>query len=127
VSVTAEGPPPFSLAAGGLAALGCLLAVGSPFVGDPGDAFRGSVVASGLVGLTFAAQNLRVLRSTGRARLAPAVLVTVFGVVFAVTPLLYEAVGTLATATAQTAGVLTAAFGGYTALESIETLAGVAP
>jgi len=123
VSVT-EGPPPFSLAAGGLAALGCLVAVASPFVGDAGAAFRGSAVASGVVGLVFAAQNLRVLRATGRARLAPAVLVTVFGVIFAVTPLLYEAVGTPSTATAQTAGVLTAAFGGYTALESIEALVG---
>lgn len=123
----AEGPPPFSLAAGGLAALGCLLAVGSPFLGDPDTAFRGSIVASGVVGLVFAAQNLKVLRATGRARLAPAVLVTVFGVVFAVTPLLYEGVGTLSTATAQTAGVLAAAFGGYTALESIETLAGGEP
>jgi hypothetical protein len=123
----ADGPPPFSLAAAGLAALGCLLAVVAPFVGSPTAAFRGSVVATGVIGLVFAAQTLRVLRVTGRARLAPALLLTVFGVIFAVTPLLYEGVGTTATATAQTAGVLTAAFAGYLAVESIETLAGVEP
>lgn len=122
-----DGPPPFSVAAAGLATLGCLLAVLSPFLGAPSDAFRGSIVASGVVGLVFAAQTLRVLRATGRARLAPSLLLTVFGVIFAVSPLLYRDVGTVTTATAQTAGVLTAAFAGYLAIESIETLAGVEP
>lgn len=64
--------------------------------------------------------------SDGGPRLAPAVLLTVFGVVFAAGPLLYDGVGTVATATAQTGGVLTAAFAGYVALESIESLLGAA-
>lgn len=122
-----DGSPPFTLAAAGVAALGCVVAVLSPFVGTPSAAFRGSIVASGLVGLVFAVQNLRVLRATGRARLAPAAMVTVFGFIFTVSPLLYESVGTVTTATAQTAGVLTAAFAGYTAIESLEALAGVTP
>lgn len=122
-----EGPPPFSLGAAAVAVVGCLLAVVSPFLGTPSAAFRGSIVASGVVGLVFGVQNLRVLRAVGRSRLAPAVMLTVFGVVFTVTPLVYSDVGTVSTATAQTAGVLTAAFGGYTAVESLETLAGVEP
>jgi hypothetical protein len=69
-------------------------------------------VSSGLLGIVFAAQNLRLFRRDGAVALAPAVLTTTFGGWFMAAPLLYS-VGFVATAGTQLAGLLTTVFATY--------------
>lgn len=114
--------PQFTLAAGAVALLGCLLAVAAPYLGDAPASFRGSLTAAGLVGTVFAAQQLRLIREEGRPRLPAATITMLFGLSFLVAPLLYSEVGFVVTAVAQSAGLLTAAFGGYTAVEGLEAI-----
>jgi len=99
-----------------------LLAVASPYVGAASPAFRGSLTATGLLGTVFAAQQLRLIREEGYPRLPAATITTLFGLAYLVAPLLYEDVGFAPTAAAQFAGILTASFGGYAAVEALEGL-----
>lgn len=99
-------------------ALGVLIAILSPIVAGAGSAFRGSIVASGLVSLVFTLQHLRRFRWNGRPHLPEAAVTTVFGGWFIIAPLLY-AVDFLATASVQFAGLLVASFSGYLALAAI--------
>lgn len=99
-------------------AIGVLIAVLTPIVAGSGSAFRGSLVASGLVGLVFALQHLRRFRWDGRPHVPEAAVTAVFGAWFIVAPLLYE-VGFLATAGVQFAGLLVAAFSGYLLLAAL--------
>jgi hypothetical protein len=103
---------PFLLAGAAVAVLGCVVATATPLVAGAGAAYTGSLVASGLLGTLFAAQNLRLFRRDGAVALAPAVLTVLFGVWFMLAPLQYG-VGFLATAGSQLAGLLVAAFAGY--------------
>jgi hypothetical protein len=90
--------------------LGCLVAAAVPLVAGSSTAFTGSIVASGLLGLVFSGRNLQLLRETGRVSLPAAVLTTIFGGWFMLAPLLYDGVGTLATAGTQSAGMLISTF-----------------
>lgn len=99
-------------------ALGILIAILSPIVAGAGSAFRGSIVASGLVSLVFAHQHLRRFRWDGQPHLPEAAVTTVFGGWFVTAPLLYS-VGFVATASVQFAGLLVASFSGYLALAAI--------
>lgn len=112
----------FTLAAGVVALVGCLLAIASPYFGSASPAFRGSLTATGLIGTVFAAQQLRLIREEGGPRLPAATVTTVFGLSYLVAPLLYQDVGFAPTAAAQFAGILTASFGGYAAVAALEDL-----
>jgi hypothetical protein len=113
-----RNPERFAAVASLLAVVGCLVAIVGGVVAE-NSAFRGSIAASGAIGLVFAAQNARVLGARGVAHPAPAVVTTVFGLLFVVAPLLYTLPGYLSTALAQFGGLVTAAFAGYTAVESL--------
>lgn len=104
-----------------VAVLGCLLVAGAPLVLGAPAAFRGSVVVSGLLGTVFASYNTYSIRAYGQPRLAAGVMTAVFGGWFVAAPLVYT-VGSVLTATVQTGGALTAAFGGYAAIEAVELL-----
>jgi hypothetical protein len=95
-----------------VALLGCLLATVTPGVAGASRAFLGSIVTSGLLGLVFAGQNLRLFSARGRPSVPAATLTTVFGGWFMLAPLLYD-VGFLATAGTQLGGLLVASFAGY--------------
>jgi hypothetical protein len=109
----------FLLACAAAATVGCLLATATPIVAGASAAFTGSVVTSGLLGTLFAVQNFRLFRRDRAVALAPAVLTVVFGVWFMAAPLLYAEVGFLATAGAQLAGLLVAAFAFYMVIARI--------
>jgi len=102
----------FLLGSAVVALTGCLLATITPLAVGAPTAFVGSVVSSGLLGIVFAAQNLRLFRRDRAVALAPAVLTTTFGVWFMTAPLLYS-VGFVATAGTQSAGLLTTVFATY--------------
>lgn len=108
----------FLSAAAVIAAGGCLLAAVTPFVAGASVAFRGSISTSGIVGLVFAVQHARRLRRDGQPHLPGAAITTVFGIWFMAAPLVYD-VGFLATAGVQLAGLLTAAFAGYLAVDAL--------
>jgi len=112
------GDESFLVAGGVIGVVGCLLAGLTPLVGGASPAFTGSVVSSSLLGVVFAAQNLRLLRRNGDVALAPAALTTVFGGWFMAAPLLYD-VGFIATAGTQLSGLLVSAFGLYLTLARI--------
>jgi hypothetical protein len=99
-------------------ALGILIALLTPLVAGSGSAFRGSIVASGLVSLVFALQHLRRFRWHGRPHVPEAAVTLVFGGWFISAPLLYD-VGFVATAGIQSAGLLVAAFSGYLAVVAL--------
>jgi hypothetical protein len=119
-----RGPSPsrFSTAAAALALVGCLVAAVGPLVFDATVALRGSVVGSAVVGGIFAGYNLYAVRASGQPRLAAGVLTTLLGLWLIAAPLVYVA-GDALTAVVQSGGSLVAAFGGYTAGESVELIA----
>ena len=102
----------FLLGSAVVALAGCLLATITPLAVSAPTALVGSVGSSGLLGIVFAAQNLRLFRRDGIVALAPAALTTTFGVWSMAAPLLYS-VGFVATAGTQLAGLLTAVFATY--------------
>jgi uncharacterized membrane protein len=104
-----------------IAIVGCLLVASAPLVLGAPAAFRGSVVASGLLGVVFAGYNAYSVRAYGQPRLAAGVMTAIFGGWFVAAPLVYT-VGSVLTAVVQTGGALTAAFGGYAAIEAVELL-----
>lgn len=114
----------FTTAAAAVATVAPAVAVVATLLGSPTAAFRGSLVASAVVGVVFAGHHLRQVRAGGRPRLPAAFVTTVFGLWFMTAPVLYSGVGFLATAGVQFAGLLTAAFAGYNTVEAIEDLAG---
>ncbi|MFB6305186.1 MAG: hypothetical protein ABEH47_08470 [Haloferacaceae archaeon] len=83
-------------------------------------AFRGSISASALVVLVFAADNLRSVRAAGEPAFPSATVAAVLGAWLAAAPLVYDA-GFAPTALAQFAGLLTAAFGAHGALVAVES------
>lgn len=117
-SMSGHSNTPFLSVSLVVVALGVLIAVLTPIVAGAGPAFRGSIVASGLVGLVFALQHLRRFRWDGQPHLPEAVVTTVFGGWFIIAPLLYG-VDFLPTAGVQFAGLLVASFSGYLALAAI--------
>lgn len=108
----------FLVASTAIGVVGCLAAAVTPIVTGASAAFTGSVATSGLLGIVFAAQGVRLLRTTGQLSLPPAVLTTVFGGWFMAAPLLYD-VGFLPTAGTQLAGTLVATFGFYTVVAGV--------
>jgi hypothetical protein len=104
-----------------VAIVGCLLVASAPLVLGAPAAFRGSVVASGLLGVVFAGYNAYSVRAYGQPRLAADVMTAIFGGWFVAAPLVYT-VGDVLTALVQTGGALTAAFGRYIAIEAVELL-----
>jgi len=104
-----------------VALVGCLLVTGAPLALGAPAAFRGSVVATGLLGTVFAIYNTYSVLSYGQPRLAAGFMTTVFGLWFVGAPLVYT-VSDVLTAAIQTGGALTAAFGGYAAVEALELL-----
>jgi hypothetical protein len=119
-----SGPSPtrFTTAVTALALVGCLCVIVAPVVFNTTAAFRGSVVGSAVVGAVFAGYNLYTVRAYGQPRLAAGLMTAVFGGWFIAAPLVYP-VGDVPTAIVQTCGMLTAAFGGYAAVEAVELLA----
>ena len=69
----------------------------------------------------FAGYNVYSVRAYGQPRLAAGVMTAIFGGWFVAAPLVYT-VGDVLTALVQTGGALTAAFGGYIAIEAVELL-----
>ena len=114
-------PSRFTSAVCVVAIVGCLLVAGAPLLFGAPAAFRGSVVDSALLGTVFAGYNAYSVRTYGQPRLAAGVMTAIFGLWFVGAPLVYT-VGDLLTAVVQTGGSLTAAFGGYAAVEAIELL-----
>lgn len=108
----------FLLASTVVALLGCLLAAATPLVAGASRAFAGSIATTGVLGAVFAARNLQLYRRGGSPATPPALLTTGFGVWFTAAPLLYD-VGFLSTAGTQSAGLLVAAFGGYTLVAAL--------
>lgn len=102
----------FLTAAGVVALVGCVVSTATPLVAGASRAFVGSIVTSGLLGVVFAGQNLRLYRRQSAPSIPAATLTTVFGGWFMLAPLLYD-VGFLATAGTQFGGLLVAAFGMY--------------
>jgi hypothetical protein len=92
--------------------VGTVLATITPLVGGAPQAFVGSVVTSGLVGLVFAGQNALTYVRHDVVSLPAATLTTIFGGWFMIAPLVYD-VGFIATAGTQLAGLLVAAFALY--------------
>lgn len=111
----------FTDAAIGVTVLATVITLASPYFGNATPAFRGSVVASSLVALVFAAQGARSLRKHGQPRLSSSIVVTVFGLWFVLAPIIYgtETVGFAPTAGVQFGGLLIASFGGYVAVEAL--------
>jgi hypothetical protein len=101
-----------------VAALGCLLVTATPVVAGASRAFLGSIVTSGLLGLVFAGQNLRLYRLRSAPSVPAATLTTIFGGWFMLAPLLYD-VGFLATGGVQFAGTLIATFAAYVAVAGL--------
>jgi hypothetical protein len=107
----------FSLLATAVPVLGLLVALVGSFLGSSA-AFRGSIVASTLVGLVFAGQHLLEVRRTGDPRFATGAVVAGFGAWLVAAPLLYD-VGFVPTASVQFSGLLALTFGGHTALDAV--------
>lgn len=114
-------PSRFTSVVCAVALVGCLLVAAAPLVLGAPAAFRGSVVASAVLGAVFASYNVYSVLSYGQPRLAAGFVTAVFGLWFVGAPLVYT-VGDLLTAVVQTGGSLTAAFGGYAAVEALELL-----
>jgi hypothetical protein len=110
--VSSEQSTPFLLGSAVVALLGCVLTTATPVVAGAGSAFSGSIVTSGLLGIVFAGQNLRLYRRNGGPSVPAATLTTIFGGWFMIAPLLYD-VGFVATAGTQLGGLLVAAFALY--------------
>lgn len=108
----------FLTAAAVVALVGCLVSTATPLVAGASRAFVGSIVSSGVLGLVFAGQNLRLYRAQSSPSVPAATLTTVFGGWFMLAPLLYD-VGFLATAGTQFGGLLVAAFGMYMLVAAI--------
>lgn len=104
--------PAFLRVSAVVALLGCVLVTVTPGVAGASRAFLGSIVTSGLLGLVFAGQNLRLYRRRSRPSIPAATLTTIFGGWFMLAPLLYD-VGFLATAGTQFGGLLVSAFALY--------------
>jgi hypothetical protein len=102
----------FLTAAAVVALVGCVVSTATPVVAGASQAFVGSIVTSGLLGVVFAGQNLRLYRAELSPSIPAATLTTIFGVWFMIAPLLYD-VGFLATAGTQFGGLLVAAFAMY--------------
>lgn len=116
----------FVAAAAGITVLAPLLTLVSPYLGASTAAFRGSVVATSLVALAFAARGALTLRRAGRPELPASVVATVFGFWFVLAPILYgsENVAFAPTAGVHFGGLLLASFGGYAALAGLVSLPG---
>lgn len=112
----------FTAASVVVAVAGPVLAAGAAVLLPTSAAFAGSIAASALVGLVFAANNLQMVRTRGTASLPSATLAAVFGLWLTGAPLVYDA-GFAPTAVVQLAGMLTAAFSTHTALEAAEAIA----
>jgi len=108
----------FTTAAAVVALLGCPLAVVAPFTLNAAPGPRGGIAFSGLVGAVFAGYNLYAIVTEGRPQFAAAVMAAAFGTWLILAPLQYTVAAPL-TATAQFAGMLLAAFSGFTALEAL--------
>jgi hypothetical protein len=106
----------FTTAAAVVALLGCPLAAVAPFTLNAAPGPRGGIAFSGLVGAVFAGYNLYAIVTEGRPQFAAAVMATAFGTWLILAPLQYTVAAPL-TATTQFAGMLLAAFSGFTALE----------
>lgn len=115
-------PTRFTTVASALALVGCCCIVVAPLVLGATPAFRGNAVGSGVVGAVFAGYNLYMMRASGQPRLAAGLMTATFGGWFIASPLVYP-VGDVLIAVVQSCGMLTAAFGGYTAVEAVELLA----
>jgi hypothetical protein len=111
-AVSSTHSPAFLRASAVVALLGCVLVTVTPGVAGASRAFLGSIVTSGLLGLVFAGQNLRLYRRQSRPSIPAATLTTIFGGWFMLAPLLYD-VGFLATAGTQFGGLLVSAFALY--------------
>ena len=110
-------PTRFTTAARALALVGCCCIVVAPLVLGATPAFRGNAVGSGVVGAVFAGYNLYTMRASGHPCLAAGLMTGSFGGWFIAAPLVYP-VGDVLTAVVQSCGMLTAAFGGYAAVEA---------
>ena len=110
-------PTRFTTAASALALVGCCCIVVAPLVLGATPAFRGNAVGSGVVGAVFAGYNLYTMRASGHPCLAASLMTGSFGGWFIAAPLVYP-VGDVLTAVVQSCGMLTAAFGGYAAVEA---------
>jgi len=110
---------PFLTGAVWVTVLGCLVATAVPGLLSDSPAFRGSLTFSGLVSVSFALQNVRTFLESSRPELPASLVTTVFGVWFVVAPLRYAQAGAAATATAQAAGLIVAAFAGYCAVVAL--------
>jgi hypothetical protein len=110
---------PFLLASAVVALLGCVVATATPLVAGAGSAFTGSLVTSGLLGVVFAGQNLRLYRANAAPSVAAATLTTIFGGWFMLAPLLYD-VGFVATAGTQLGGLLVSAFALYMLVSGLD-------
>ena len=110
---------PFLTASAVIALFGCLLATVTPVVAGAGRAFTGSLATSGLLGVVFAGQNLRLYRRRASPSIPAATLTTIFGGWFMLAPLIYD-VGFIATAGTQLAGLLVSAFALYLFVAALE-------
>lgn len=113
-----EQSTPFLSAAAVVALLGCLLVTATPLVAGANRAFVGSIVTSGLLGVVFAGQNLRLYRAQSAPSVPAATLTVVFGGWFMLAPLLYD-VGFVATAGTQFGGLLVASFALYMLVSAV--------
>ena len=110
----------FTLAAAVLALLACPLAIIAPFALNVPPGPRGGISLSGLVGGIFAGYNVYAVWRSGRPHFAAAVMATVFGVWLILAPLQYD-VDAPMIATTQFAGMVLASFGGFSALEAVQS------
>jgi hypothetical protein len=110
---------PFLLASAAVALLGCVVVTATPLVAGATSAFTGSIVTSGLLGVVFAGQNLRLYRANAAPSVPAATLTTIFGGWFMLAPLLYD-VGFVATAGTQLGGLLVSAFALYMLVSGLD-------
>jgi hypothetical protein len=117
--VPSDRSTPFLTASAVVALLGCLLVTATPVVAGASRAFTGSLVTSGLLGVVFAGQNLRLYRRRSTPSMPAATLTTIFGGWFMLAPLIYD-VGFVATAGTQLGGLLVSAFALYMLVAAVE-------